>query len=117
VDPEFTAFMAIFASSTGVASESMATFLRTRNAARGHGSLNRGRYSNAEFDAALDRVDATFDEAERDRLNALATRIAVEDNAILPIFSLRASYGVRRGLVLEPRGDGYTFSTAIRAAP
>ncbi|WP_137178702.1 ABC transporter substrate-binding protein [Roseomonas sp. AR75] len=114
VDPEFTAFMAIFASSTGVASESMATILRTRNAARGHGSLNRGRYSNAAFDAALERVDETFDEAERERLNAIATRIAIEDNAILPIFSLRASYGVRRGLTLQPRGDGYTFSTAIR---
>jgi sugar lactone lactonase YvrE len=35
----------------------MATILRTRNAALGHGSLNRGRYSNAALDAALTRVD------------------------------------------------------------
>jgi len=114
-DPEFTAFMAIFASSTGVGSESMATILRTRDAARGHGSLNRGRYSNPVLDAALDRVDATLDEAERDRLSAEAVRIAMDDVAILPIFSLRATYGVRRGLTLTPRGDGYTYATGIRA--
>ena len=114
-DPEFTAFMAIFASSTGVASESMATILRTRNAALGHGSLNRGRYSNPALDAALDRVDSTFDDAERERLNGIAARIAMEDNAILPIFSLRATYGARRGLSLTPRGDGYTFATGIRS--
>jgi peptide/nickel transport system substrate-binding protein len=115
-DPEFTAFLAIFASSTGVASESMATILRTRDAARGHGSLNRGRYSNPALDAALDRVDATFDEAERERLTGAAARIAIEDNAILPIFSLRATYAARRGLTVTPRGDGYTMATGIRAA-
>ncbi len=116
LDPEFTAFMAIFASSTGVASESMATILRTRNAQRGHGSLNRGRYSNPALDAALDRVDEAFDDAERDRLTGAAARIAIEDNAILPVFSLRATYGLRRGLTITPRGDSYTMATGIRAA-
>ncbi len=115
LDPEFTAFMAIFASSTGVALESMATILRTRNAQRGHGSLNRGRYSNPVFDAALQKADETFDDAERERLSGAAARIAIEDNAILPIFSLRATYGARRGLTITPRGDGYTMATGIRA--
>jgi peptide/nickel transport system substrate-binding protein len=113
-DPEFTAFMAIFASSTGVGSESMTTILRTRNAATGAGSLNRGRYSNPVFDAALARADATFDEAERERLSGAAARIALEDNAILPIFALRAMYGLRRGLTIVPRGDAYTYATTIR---
>ncbi len=116
LDPEFTAFMAIFASSTGVALESMATILRTRNAQLGHGSLNRGRYSNPLFDAALQKADETFDDAERERLTGAAARIAIEDNAILPIFSLRATYGARRGLTITPRGDAYTMATGIRAA-
>ncbi len=115
-DPEFTAFMAIFASSTGVASESMSTILRTRDAARGHGSLNRGRYSNPALDAALERVDETFDDAERERLMGTAARVAIEDNAILPIYSLNASWGVRQGLTVTPRGDAYTFATGIRQA-
>ncbi len=117
LDPEFTAFMAIFVSSTGVASETMATILRTRNPVLGHGSLNRGRYSNPAFDAALDRVDATFETAAAERLMGAAARIAIEDNAILPIFSLRASYGLRRGLTLVPRGDQYTMATTIRTTP
>jgi peptide/nickel transport system substrate-binding protein len=115
LDPEFTAFMAIFASSTGVALESMATILRTRNAQLGHGSLNRGRYSNPVFDAALQKADETFDDAERERLTGVAARIAIEDKAILPILSLRATYGARRGLTITPRGDGYTMATGIRA--
>jgi peptide/nickel transport system substrate-binding protein len=116
LDPEFTAFMAIFASSTGVASESMATILRTRDAARGHGSLNRGRYSNPALDAMLDRVDATFDEGRRQELTGAAALLAIEDTAIIPIFSLRATYGLRRGLAITSRGDGYTMATGIRAA-
>lgn len=116
-DPEFSAFMAIFASSTGVASETMATILRTRDPVRGAGSLNRGRYSNPAFDAALNAVDANFDEGERERLSGAAARIAVEDNAILPIFSLRSTYGIRRGLTITPRGDGYTMVTTIRQVP
>jgi peptide/nickel transport system substrate-binding protein len=117
LDPEFTAFMAIFASSTGVASETMSSILRTRNAALGQGPLNRGRYSNPTLDRALDIVDRTQDDAEREQLMGAAARLAIEDNAILPIFSLRASYGVRRGLTLTPRGDQYTMATSIRAAP
>jgi peptide/nickel transport system substrate-binding protein len=116
-EPEFTAFQAIFASSTGVASETMATILHTRDRESGFGSLNRGRYSNPAFDAALRRVDTIFDPAEAERAMGEAARIAMEDKAILPIFSLRASYGVRRGLTLTPRGDQYTFATTIRPAP
>jgi peptide/nickel transport system substrate-binding protein len=115
VDPEFTAFMAIFASSTGVGSETMQIILRTRDMQRGTGSLNRGRYSNPVFDAALDRVDAAFDPVERERLSGIAARIAIEDNAIIPIFALRNSWGLRRGLALTPRGDGYTMISGVRA--
>ncbi len=92
----------------------MTTILRTRDLQRGTGSLNRGRYANPAFDAALDRVDEAFDEAERERLSGAAARIAMEDNAILPIFALRNSWGIRRGLTLTPRGDGYTMATGIR---
>ncbi|HEV7268287.1 MAG TPA: ABC transporter substrate-binding protein [Falsiroseomonas sp.] len=113
-EPEFTAFQAIFASSTGVASETMATILHTRDRQSGFGSLNRGRYSNPAFDAALRRVDTIFDPDEAERAMGEAARIAIEDKAILPIFSLRASYGVRRGLTIQPRGDQYTFATTIR---
>ncbi len=116
-EPEFTAFMAIFASSTGVASESISTILRTPDRALGHGPLNRGRYANPQLDAALDRIDASFDEAERERLMGAAARIAIEDNAVLPILVLKASWGVRRGLSLTPYGNQYTFATGIRAAP
>jgi len=113
-EPEFTASMSIFASSTGIASEGLNSILRTQDAARGHGPLNRGRYSNPALDALLDRIDGELDDARREALTRDAVRLAVEDGAVAPIFWIRAAWGVRRGFTLRPSGDQYTFATGIR---
>ncbi len=40
----------------------------------------------------------------------------MEDQAILPVFHMKAAWGLRRDLTM-PRGDGYTFATTTRNAP
>ncbi len=60
--------------------------LATYDAARGTGSLNRGRYTNPTFDETLRRASAEFDEAKRGTLLAEATKIAMDDAAILPLY-------------------------------
>ncbi len=116
-EPEFSAHMAIFASSSGVASEGMTTILRTMNPALSHGASNRGRYSNPALDRQLDVIDATFDDAQRERETWAAARIIMDDQGIVPVFAWRMAWGMRRGLSLTPSGDGYTFATGIRTAP
>jgi len=115
--PEYSAHMAIFGASSGVASEGMNTLLRTMNPALSHGQSNRGRYSSAALDRQLDVIDGTFDDAEREQQTWEAARMIIADQAIVPIFAWRMAWGLRRGLTLIPSGDGYTEAMAIRAAP
>ncbi|WP_431284465.1 ABC transporter substrate-binding protein [Humitalea sp. 24SJ18S-53] len=116
-EPEYSAHMAIYGASSGVASEGMNTILRTMNPALSHGASNRGRYSSAALDRQLDVIDATFDDAQRERETWAAARMIMEDQAIIPVFAWRMAWGFRRGLTLTPSGDGYTYAMAIRPAP
>ncbi len=115
--PELTAHLAMFGSSSGIASEGMTALLRTPNPARAHGGWNRTRFSSAEFDTLLARVDSEFDPETRERLMQDAVRWVAENLPLVPVFHVRASWGMRANLTMEPRGDQYTMATAIRPAP
>ena len=65
---EFAATMSMSGSTSGIASESMNTILRTTDAERGLGASNRHFYSDATLDAMLAKVDATFDDTQRAQL-------------------------------------------------
>lgn len=80
--------------------------LVTFNKEAGTGSLNRARYSNAEFDALLKQASAEFNKPKRDGLLADATRVAMEDGGILPIYWQKLYWASRKGFVVEPdRGE------------
>lgn len=115
--PELSAHLSMFGSSLGIASESITSLIRTINPALGHGGWNRTRYSNPELDRLLTVAESTFDDAARERAIQAASRYAVEQQALLPIFFVRASWGIRRGLTMVPRGDQYTMATTTRVAP
>ena len=80
--------------------------LATFDAAAGTGSLNRARYSNKQFDAVLGLAAAEFDAAKRNKLLAEATRVAMEDGAILPLYWQKLFWAARKGYAVEPdRGE------------
>src|SRR5690606_18757827 len=62
---EFSAFLVSWGSSTGEPSAGMRSVLATYDRALGMGSVNRGRYSNAEFDALLTRAMRELDSDKR----------------------------------------------------
>jgi peptide/nickel transport system substrate-binding protein len=115
--PELSVHLAMFGSSSGIASEGLTALLRTPNAARAHGGWNRTRFSNPEFDAMLARVDSEFDPARRETLTQDAIRWVADNVPLAPIFHVGASWGAKRGLAVTPRGDQYTMATEIRPAP
>jgi peptide/nickel transport system substrate-binding protein len=81
--------------------------LATYDAAQGTGSLNRARYSNAAFDEVLRRASAEFDEPKRRALLAEATKIAMDDAAILPLYWQKLYWAARKGFVVDAdRGEG-----------
>ncbi len=80
--------------------------LATYDAAKGTGSLNRARYSNTAFDDVLRHASAEFDEAKRSALLAEATKIAMDDAAILPLYWQKLYWAARKGFVVDPdRGE------------
>lgn len=116
-EPEFSAQMAIFSNLVGVGIETMNSLVFTVDATRGYGSSNRGRYSSAGLDASLSAAMAAFDPSEQERLVRAAVRQAIEDVAVIPIFHMKASWGLRRGLGLVARGDQNTFANDVRPEP
>ena len=82
---ELSAFLIGFGHSTGDAWLGLSQVLQTYNGA-GTGGLNRGRYSDPEFDRVMEEARGVFDTARRDTLLRQAQRIAFEqDTAILPL--------------------------------
>ena len=80
--------------------------LATYDAAQGTGSLNRARYSNTGFDEVLRLASAEFDEAKRSALLAKATKIAMDDAAILPLYWQKLYWAARKGFVVDAdRGE------------
>jgi peptide/nickel transport system substrate-binding protein len=80
--------------------------LATYDKDAGTGSLNRARYSNPQFDALLKQAAREFDDAKRNRLLADATRVAMEDAAILPIYWQKLYWAARKGFIVDPdRGE------------
>ena len=80
--------------------------LATYDAATGMGTLNRARYSNPKFDDILRRATSEFDTAERNKLLAEATRVAMEDAGILTLYWQRLFWAARKGFIVDPdRGE------------
>ena len=116
-EPALSAHLSMHGSTTGIASESLTSLVRTVDPALAHGGWNRTRYSNPEPDRLLSVTDATFDPAGRERAMQAAVRYAVDQQALLPVFFVKMAWGIRRGLTMPPRGDGFTMATTVRATP
>jgi peptide/nickel transport system substrate-binding protein len=84
----------------------------------GLGTANRGRFSNAEVDALIQRARTTIDDAERRALTQQATRLALrEHTALIPLYFQVNTWAMRRGFTYEARTDEMTLAhSAGRAA-
>jgi len=110
---EFSAFLFGFGITTGESSLGLRNVLGTFDEARGWGSNNRFRYSNAEFDAALGAAFEAFDADERARHLQEAARIAAEDVALIPLYWEGNNWAVRGNLTFTPSPDGRSLVTNL----
>ena len=109
---EFSFIMGGAAVETGEASGVLGPILETYGEKAGQG--NRGRYSNPAFDKALTAARSTLDNGQREELLRQATRIAMTDLGVIPVFYLANTWAVRKGLSLEGRSDGYTLPYDVK---
>jgi oligopeptide transport system substrate-binding protein len=79
---------------------------------------NRGKWTNAEYDALIRKAQATSDQKVRMEAMAAAERIALEDLAVLPTFERAVIWthsdrvqGVHRSVIgMDP---DFTFATVV----
>ena len=101
---------------SGEASSPFTALMATYDPKTGMGPSNRGRWSNAEFDAALGQALRTMDDARRNALYARAAEIAVADMGVIPVYFTINTWATRRDLTYAARGDETSLAMGLRPA-
>lgn len=101
-------------SDTGEAGSSLKALIHSRDDRLGAGASNRGRYANPGIDKLIVAALASFDDAERERLMREATRLAMEDVAIIPLYFQINTWATRGGIRFTPRVDEFTLAMSAR---
>lgn len=113
---EFSLYLAGWGSGTGEMSSPLRALVATQDKERGFGGTNRGRYSNPALDAKIEEALATIDDAKREAILQEASRMAMQDYAILPLHYEVTPWATRKGFTYEPRADQYTLATSVGKA-
>ncbi len=107
---EYSAFIFGWGTTTPDSGMGLTNVLATFDKDAGFGALNRSRYSNPQFDAALKRSLTEFNEAKRLASLREATRIAFNDVAVIPLYWPTVNWATRKGIVYEPRRSEETLA-------
>lgn len=84
---EFSLFLVGFGTTSGDSTRGLYQVLASYDKEAGIGTFNRGRFSDAGFDAVMHAAAATFDETEQAQLLQQAAQIAFgEQQGILPLY-------------------------------
>jgi peptide/nickel transport system substrate-binding protein len=113
----YSAYLAGWSTAAGEAGDPLRALVATPDRERGLGGTNRGRYSNPAVDALLIEALQTIDDQRRRALLAEASRLALDDHAVLPLYFEMAGWVMRRGLTYLGRTDQYTLAAFITPAP
>ena len=100
----------------GDAASPLTALMATYDPKTGMGPSNRGRWSNAAFDAALGEALRTLDDSKRNALYARAAEIAVADMGVIPVYFTINSWATRKGMKYEARGDEMSLVMGLRPA-
>ena len=113
---EFSVFLVSWGSSTGEPMAGLRSIAATYDRARGTGSVNRGRYSNTEFDTLLASAARELDASKRETLLRQATRVVVEDAGIISTHLQKNIWAMRRGFAHDSRVDERTRAQDVTPA-
>lgn len=114
-EPEFSLFLMGIGAVTGDSLQPMTANVSSYDKSKGTGTNNYGRYSSKELDALIAKASLTLDPKAREDAQKAAARLLADDLGIIPIHSLKASWAIRKGLVMkQPRSDGFTTAMSIR---
>lgn len=113
---QISAYLGSWGNSSMEAGTTFMALLHSYDKARSAGTYNWSRYANPAFDQALAQAVSTMDPGRREGLLQDATRIALNETAIIPLYHFKNTWAMRRSFSYEPRADGLTLAQDIRAA-
>lgn len=113
---ELSFFMHGFTIETAEPSSYLQASLATQDPSRGRGAVNRGAYTNPKLDAAIDAAVAEIDDAKREAALREATRTALDDVALVPLYHQLNSWATRARITYAPRSDESTLAVFVRGA-
>ncbi|MEO8753829.1 MAG: ABC transporter substrate-binding protein [Casimicrobiaceae bacterium] len=100
---EFSAFAAQYGSEE--AGAGIRALLMTPDLAMGAGTANRTRYSNTKVDALTREALTQMDENKRNAWLEKAIEVAMDDQAIIPVFYPIFDYAAKKGLTITHRPE------------
>ncbi|MGS1097754.1 ABC transporter substrate-binding protein [Aquamicrobium terrae] len=99
--------------STGEASNPLRSVFATTNPDKGLGASNYGGYSNPEMDVVVEKAMGTTDDAAREALLREATRLVMDDVAVVPLHIQKSFWASKPDLALEARRDESTRAMEV----
>lgn len=113
---DFSVYLAGWGADSGEMSNSLNALVLTPNAQTGAGHTNRGRYSNPKVDELTTNAMRTIDNGAREKLLQQASKLAMEDFALIPLHFEITTWAFKKNFDYIPRVDQYTLATALTAA-
>ena len=111
---EFSFMLVGWSADTGEASSPLKALLATYDRDKGLGTANRGRYSNPQMDTTLQVALATTDDLKRERLLQDATKLAMDDLGLIPLYHNVNVWATRAGTTYTPRTDERTYAFGFK---
>ena len=96
-------------------SSPLRAIIASRDPQKGWGNFNVG-YSNKKVDELLDRAMVTVASGAREKLLQDATRIAMEDVAIIPLHHQANVWAMKKTVNYAGRADERTFAPGFQPA-
>lgn len=89
------------------------SMMYSRDKKKGYAGANRNGYASDEFDAWVDKADATPNIEERDKNLQEATKVAIRDIVLIPVHYEQDLYATKKNVDLKPRMDKFIWAYEI----
>ena len=110
---KYSAYLSGWGANSGEMCNPLRALVATSNREKGMGGTNRGRYSNPAMDAKLEEAMRTIDDKKREALLQEASRLALSDHGLLPLYFELSIWAMRKGLAYEARADQATLAQFV----
>jgi peptide/nickel transport system substrate-binding protein len=108
----YSMFIATYGTSHGI--QPLRALIHTWDRDRGLGSANRVRFSDPEVDALIVAASTLMDEGALNAQLARAAELAMERQAVIPVYYPSFTLAARRGLAPTVRSDGRIYGMSVR---